>query len=321
MAFERILVPLDGSQSAERALVHAGRLARAFGSRVALLRILDTHSAIFEQHPGSTAWRLHRLEADRYIRSVVQHEALRGIECESCLTEGRPGEQIIQFIQSHEVDLVIFSAHGQGEAYRFAFGGTAQKVVSASGISCVVLRDGDRDEQGSAHYRKILVPLDGSRRAEWAIQVASMIAADAPTEIVLLEVVPPPEILGRRQLTPEETRLCERLTECNCNAAELYLREASDTHGAELSIHTRIEISSNVAGTILSVGAGEDTDLIVMAAHDPGDDQSRIHKSVCRTVLAQSRRPVLILQHDDERIVDGNSRHEINVLERKLVGT
>lgn len=321
MAFERILVPLDGSRSAEQALFHAGRLARAFDSRMLLLRVLDTHSAIYEQHPSDTAWRLHKLEADRYIRSIAQDAQLRGIECDCYLTEGRPGEQIIQFIGSHEVDLVILSAHGQGEAYAFAFGGTAQKVASASGISCVVLRDGDRDEQGSAHYRRILVPLDGSRRAEWAIQVASMIAADAPTEVVLLEVVPVPEILGRRPLTGEETGLCERLAECNRNAAEIYLREASNTHGANLSIRTRMETSGNVASAILDVAADEDADLIVMAAHEPGDDQFRIHKSVCQSVLGRARRPVLILQHGDDRILHDDSRHEVTVLQRKLVGT
>ncbi len=321
MAFERILVPLDGSRSAEKALFHAGRLARAFGSRILLLRVVDTHSAIFQQHLSTSAWRLHKLEADRYIRSIVKHEELRGIECDWYLTEGRPAEQIIQFIQSHEVDLVIISAHGRGEAYTFAFGGTAQKVASASGISCVVLRDGDRAEPDSGHYRKILIPLDGSRRAEWAIQVASMIAVDAPTELVLLEVVSLLEILGRRPLTQEETKLRERLAECNRNTAEVYLREASDTHGAGLRIRTRIESSGNVASAILNVAAEEDADFIVMVAHEPGDDELRIHKSVCQSVLARSRRPVLTLQQGGDRIVRGNSAHEVNVLERKLVGT
>lgn len=321
MTFERILVPLDGSQPAEQALIHASRLARAFGSRILLLRVLDTQSPMCGQHPDSVGWRLHRLEAIRYIRSAAEHAALRGLQGDWYLVEGRPAEQIMQFAQSQGVDLVILSAHGQGGAYEFPFGGTAQKIATAPGVSCIVLRDNGREQGESTHYRKILVPLDGSRRAEWAVNVAAGMAADAPTEIVLLQVVAMPEMPRRRPLTAEERTLHERLAECNRNAAEIYLREVRDNYGAALPVRTRMETSGRVAQTILDVASEENADLIVMAAHEPGDEDVCNYKAVCQYVLTRSRRPVLVLQHDDYRIGPAVTLPEVNVQERKLAAS
>jgi hypothetical protein len=72
MPFSRILVPLDGSEFAEWALVHAGRMGRAFSSRVFLLRILnETKDAQGEHSTESVDWRLRKAEALRYLRGLV----------------------------------------------------------------------------------------------------------------------------------------------------------------------------------------------------------------------------------------------------------
>lgn len=321
MVFERILVPLDGSPIAERALRHAARLACTFGSRVLLLRVLDTQSAIFESHPDCAAWRLHRLEARRYISRIARDAASLGIEPDWYLAEGRPAEQIHRFIQAHDVDLVILNAYGEGEAFEFPFGGTAHKIALTPGISCIVLRSDEREDVDTPHYRKILVPLDGSKRAEWAIKVAAGMAADTPAEVILLQVVVLPEMLGRKALTREDTALHERLADRNRSAAETYLREMRREHAANQPVRTRIETSANVARTILDVAAEEDVDLIILAAHPPDETSVRIHKAVCQSVLANSHRPVLILQRKGSGPSRGTTGRQVNILERKLVET
>ena len=70
--FNRILVPLDGSTLAERALPHVEQFARIFGSSIVLLQVLDPTS--YRVNPDSIdplSWQIRKAEADTYMNEVA----------------------------------------------------------------------------------------------------------------------------------------------------------------------------------------------------------------------------------------------------------
>lgn len=67
--FNRILVPLDGSKLAERALPHAEQFARIFGSNIVLLQVLDPIS--YHENPNPVdplSWQIRKAETDIYMQ-------------------------------------------------------------------------------------------------------------------------------------------------------------------------------------------------------------------------------------------------------------
>jgi hypothetical protein len=70
--FNRILVPLDGSMLAERAIPHAEQFARIFGSSIILLQVLDPTS--YHENPNPVdplSWQIRKAEADMYMNGIA----------------------------------------------------------------------------------------------------------------------------------------------------------------------------------------------------------------------------------------------------------
>lgn len=295
MVFERILVPLDGSPRAEQALAHAGFIARASGATVLLLRVLDTISSVLEHGPDSTEWRLRSVEAAHYLKKAARNPALQGTSVECHVAEGRPADQIVEFARASDADLIVLNAHGQGDASAFPFGGTAQKIAMTPGLSCLVLRDGARVDDTHDGYHKILVPLDGSRRSEWAVHVACSLATDPGEELILLHVVSMPEMPRRRPLTPEEQSLREQMVGCNRSVATDYLAELCHSQCTGRNANTRVVVSGRIGQAILDAASEEAVDLIVLATHEDDDEDVVSINTVWQYILQHAGRPVLVL--------------------------
>src|SRR3546814_14646963 len=78
------------------------------------------------------------------------------------------------------------------------------KVLASTEIAYLLVRPGGGAGEAPP-YRRVLVPLDGSRGAEWAVTLAASIAIDVAAEIVLLQIVLAPEMTRHRQLQSVES--------------------------------------------------------------------------------------------------------------------
>jgi len=299
MPFARILLPLDGSRLAEEALPHALRLAEAFKAQLLLLQVLDIQPSLLEHCPGSPDWRLRRLQAQRYLEAVAERCRSSDVAVESHLGEGRAAEEIVAFVRDRQIDLIVLSAYGWGGVTEFPFGGTVQKVLATAGVSYAVIRPGPAGRLPSpapAPYQRILVPLDGSRRAEWAFSLVSGIAKATAAEIILLQIVQPPDMPRRQPLTRDETELSAKIVECNRREAAAYLAEVRSHLGDGQRIQTRLVVSAQVADTIAQVAEHTQADLIAMTAHGASDPGTGSVGPVAHAVLSHSLRPVLVFQ-------------------------
>jgi nucleotide-binding universal stress UspA family protein len=291
MAFRRILLPVDGSVSAEAALPHAARLARAFSAKLILFRVLNGSSN--SHPPASVDWRMRKAEATRYLKDLAGADALSGISVSVNLTEGRPADAIVAASQDLNIDLIVMSAYGAGESSEFPLGGTTHKVLAATQISVAVVRQ-DRDPE-QVIYRRILVPLDGSQQAELALQVACAMAAEQESEILLLHVATSPAMPRRQPLTADERELCQRIVEANSRAGKHYLAELERQMGARIKLRSLLETTSNPVLTIKRVAEQEHVDLLIMSGHDTEGENGWSRNGVCQSLLAISRLPVMIL--------------------------
>lgn len=302
----RILVGLDGSAPAREAVAHAAVLARAFDAELVLLRVLEpAHDDLFGPL-GALHWKLSRAEARTALEESATALSGQGLKVRAELEEGKPAEQIIDFARAHDCDLIVLASHGEGGVSQFRLGSTAHKVTAESGLSIFLLRGaapaatGGSEEEavdGVRLYRRILVPLDGSPRGEWALCLAASIARGQRAELLLLSVVPTAEAIAPTPHRAEDRDLREELRARATRCAEEHVEEQRrKLTTPDLTVRTMVRPARRVAQAISEVAEQEAVDLVVLCAHGSGGQAPWPYGSVTSRLLMHDFRPLLIFQ-------------------------
>jgi nucleotide-binding universal stress UspA family protein len=134
-----ILAPVDGSESAEQAAVLASDIARAFESRVHLVRVVDTPTVygMMGRHPDvATSGEIFedvieslKSEALMYVDDLATRLAAYGISVKPVVIEGFAGEQLLEYERANYFQLVVMSTSGRTGVSRAVFGSVAERVL------------------------------------------------------------------------------------------------------------------------------------------------------------------------------------------------
>lgn len=310
---DRILVPLDGSSLAESALPHAAALADAFDATVRLFRVLEP-GRVGGLTGDSLENRLQRRELESYLEGQLEKLRVAGVDASMVIGEGKASEEIVRRVEEDEIDLILATAWGQGGASEFFLGGTARKLVSGAYTSIMLIRPRrpGRGDARPARYDRVLVPVDGSRRADWALCLASSIARSQGAELVMVHVVAVPETPARLPRQPVEEQLRRQLVQMGRRSAEQYLEEMRGKFAApDLDVRWKVVVGSRVPDALLRAARGERAGLIVMSAHGASDDMPWPYGSVAAGLLDYCDLPLLVFQDRPRR-----PRHETRVVDR-----
>jgi len=287
----RILVPLDQSTEAEWVLPLASALASALGARlrvasvflpVALEIIAPSASADVE-----AAMTELRQQLRDYLRDVgdrlatqctspVEDELIRGRSLRTTFGEAAAiAGALARSAQGRGVDLIVMTTHGRGGASRVWLGSVADALLRQTRVPLLLVRP-SRDP-GRGLFRRILVALDGSPRAEAVLPGALALAARPAGRVTLLRVVPPRAGLAT-------------------SAAEDLDRIAAALVDAGVAVTPRIVEDDHPAHAILRTGEELDADLLALATHGRGGVSRMVLGSVTDKVVRGTDRPVLVVR-------------------------
>ena len=138
----RLLVPVDGSPTAERAVAHAIDLARRWGD--CMLVLLNVQQDVEHWNRGGlldTADRAQLkqagVQAAASARSLVE---AAGVDHEFLVVYGRPGETIVQEAGAHRCNGIVMGTRGLGELAQVFLGSTANKVVQLAEVPVTLVK-------------------------------------------------------------------------------------------------------------------------------------------------------------------------------------
>ncbi len=322
--YKQILVPLDGSARAERALPVAAHIARAVGGALVLVQVV-TISLTYSAYLSSSSYAAGVIDTElddteSYLNTLANSEPLAGIETDIKALFGSPAPTIISAADSYDVDLIVMTSQGKTGIQRWALGSVAQKIARHSPMPVLVLHESGPLPVGphrDGRPLRALVPLDGSVLARTALEPAAQLVAalSAPAQgaLHLMRVVKPP--------TPEELHLAgdqesiERLKKNTLHRAKTYLNSIAGQlcegplATLNLSITWSVAVDNDVAHAIIRMAEnGEDAkgagifgrcDLIAMATHGRGGLQHWVLGSVTERVLGATKFPMLIVRPDE----------------------
>lgn len=138
---QELLVPTDGSRGSELAVAEGVALANATGATLHLLHVVETGSL------GPDARSLVKEEeltnrANEIIADAIATAETANIDSiESEIEFGVPSKEIRNYIDAHEIDFAILGTHGKTDFSRYMMGGVSAKIVRASPVPVVWVRE------------------------------------------------------------------------------------------------------------------------------------------------------------------------------------
>lgn len=288
----RILVPLDGSSRAERALPIAGRIARATGHQVLLLRVVNLPAlptpVLNPPKVLLSRINLRRDAAQRYLRNAARRFGLARLSVITEAVEGPIVETILEVADSTNADLIVMCSHGHTGAFHWPLGSVTQGVTRDGDIPTLVLRAHSRQSalESQGGPTRALIALDGSPYAERAIapavELIEALSAPRPAEAHLIAVA---STLTVGNLTHYLARVADELRQSHLASSNLRVSWSLDS--GDDPVHA-------LAGAARGDDEHEASAFIAMAAHARTGWQRWVNGSVTESLLRATAVPLLI---------------------------
>jgi nucleotide-binding universal stress UspA family protein len=272
-----ILVPLDGSQLAERALAYATALSIPTGAGLILVRAVSAHTlaGIDARQAQTDAVN----EAEAYLEDVAGGLAMRGFVCQWATPYGSAVEWIPEEARLRGADLIVMTSHGRTGPGRWLLGSVAESVVAHSSVPVLVEQAWHpvvRELLLSDHPR-LVVPLDGSTFSEAAVEPAARLAEDLDAELILVHVEPPPPS-GLHEQSAYLSGIADQIT----------------SRWPDVLVRTEITFGKP-ADAIARQATDTAAALIVMATHGRTGAERAMRGSVAGRVLEHGTTPVVLI--------------------------
>ena len=145
MAYQNILVPVDGSETSYAAVAQAAELAKAFGGKITVVQVLALDPYIAAEYSSATQTNDLIKRARTSVLKTLEEAAAKfsdlGIPVEAKLLEGQVvHREIIREAETSKADLIVIGSHGRTGLKRLFLGSVAQSVLGEAHIPVLVVR-------------------------------------------------------------------------------------------------------------------------------------------------------------------------------------
>jgi nucleotide-binding universal stress UspA family protein len=304
-ALQTVMVPLDGSVFAERALPLATDIARRAGARLQIVHV----SSMVRDH----GWRNHlipdrglcdvqidlRSRASSYLEHLV--EKLQRESAVRVASRTVVNRDVVHALRdaASGADLVIMAAHGKGMIRRWTHASTIRQLLGKLSSSAIVVGgDGSLSPPPPQRLRRIVIALDGSRQAERTLGPACGLADLTNAEIILLRAIPMARAFGAltyRSGTGEWHNTPGRM---QLAAAGRYLRRLSHRIRQRANVvDSRVVLShKSIARTVAATAEALNADLVALATCEKTID--RQYPRLAERLIQFASMPVMVVPSD-----------------------
>jgi nucleotide-binding universal stress UspA family protein len=196
---ERILCPVDFSESSLTAYDYAQSLARHYQARLFLQHVVDFILPSYDYYaPASYLDEMFRkicADTRGQLQEFAKSHMRNGVQPECLVYEGAVTDSILSFAEAQKVDLIVMGMHGLKGPDRVTLGSVAEKVLRKARCPVLVVRRPERDSvspgraQAPIQLRKIVFCTDFSDHSIRALEYALSAAAEYDAELTLLHVL------------------------------------------------------------------------------------------------------------------------------------
>ncbi|MCX6006729.1 MAG: universal stress protein [Chloroflexi bacterium] len=295
--YEKILLPLDGSELAEEALPYAEKLAGRLGSEIILTHVSELDTDPHEDKHRSYLQKM--VEVTKEGASTYHDKPGNGptIEVKSVILSGQPAEKIVEYAENENIGLIVMATHGQSGIQRWAIGSVADKVVRATTRPVILIRakSARPDVRVKGILNKVLVPLDGSKEGEAIIPYIEELASRFKLKVILIQILPNGYDAGylyiplsEKQMESDRAHAIDYLNNIGAR-----LKEKGIVVEEGLGIGSR---SGNMAEQIIQFADEAQVEFLAMTTHGRSGVGRWAFGSVAERVLQSGNTPLLLVR-------------------------
>ena len=297
--YTRMLIPLDGSKTAENVLPYGRILARTFQIPVELMEVLDiagiaSHVAAEKARRLDTVVTEGERSSEQYLKKIAS--SFSGVNVGCTVERGRPEDVIVEKAAADKTTLIAMATHGRTGMSRWLLGSIAEKVLRATTNPLLLVRASEEAlTEGEAVLRSIIVPLDGSELAESVLPTAVKFARLFNVGMVLFRTyeLPASAYYGRENHLPNYEELKNRVKE----QAQDYLDKRIEAIKAEgVQRVSSVLIEGSGPNEIIDYARKTPNALITMCTHGRSGVKRWVLGSVTEKVVRHSGDPVLVMR-------------------------
>lgn len=296
--YTRILVPLDGSATAEAVLPYAEAFAAGFKSAVELVSVIDigamaTHLAADRVNHLDRLIAAAEKNSASYLENVAKRFSRFPTECR--IVRGHPAEAILETTSKDRDTLIAMATHGRSGAQRWLLGSVAEKVLRGTTHPLFLVRAAAAKTSPQRIINSIVVPLDGSSLAEQILPTVSNWAQALDVEVTLIRAFEFPALAyyGGEDDLPDYDALRK---EARKEAAGYLKEKEQSLVGAGVRTVSTLTLEGPAADEIISYAQTAPRALIAMSTHGRSGVRRWILGSVTEKVVRHGDDPVLVVR-------------------------
>lgn len=148
--YRKILVPLDGSERAEKILPHVENLAATHQSAMILMRVVQTtildhgyKNILYQESRAATEQAMHASE--KYLAGLAGKIRKKGFNVQTITRTGPIVKTILDSALKENADLIAMASHGRGGLARVFYGSVAAGIIQHIDRPLLVIRSRDRE--------------------------------------------------------------------------------------------------------------------------------------------------------------------------------
>ena len=297
-SLRRILVPLDGSPLAERALPVAVGLARRAHASIELVGVQPVIPEYLGPVDAVMTGGVLELEATQQLAQHLEQTASRlhqssGISVSHQVLRGDPAERIAAHGKARRAGLIVMTSHGRGGLTRMWLGSVADRLLRLTKTPVLLLKG---DLSTPPVFSTLLFALDRSNLEGEVIKHGIAFASLAPgTRIELVHVVEPP-LPVMTGVAPAVVTLDPDLMTDASRPARAHLEEiAEQLRRKGVKVDTHLPVGIGVGGIVCDMAERLRADLIVTGTHGRKGVRRLLIGSVADKLVRGASCPVLVI--------------------------
>ena len=297
--YTKLLVPLDGSATAEKVLPYARSLAEASRLPVELLGVVDqsdvaAHIAAWKARYLHTMVESGIRNSEAYLQRIAQTFINAEVKCTT--EQGKPDEVIVAKAGADKNTLISMATHGRSGLDRWLMGSVTEKVLRSTTNPLLLIRAvEDAASDGRANLKSILVPLDGSELAESVLSAVANLAKMLRLQVILLRVYSMPSGAYADD-SYYAAHYEEIITAIRDEAVEYLTSKVAAIKTLGVPEVTCITRDGFAAEEIIAAAREIPDNFVAMSTHGRSGVRRWALGSVTETVVRHSGDPVLILR-------------------------
>jgi nucleotide-binding universal stress UspA family protein len=289
-----VLACIDTAAMTEGLIPQAVAMADALRAPLTLLHVLELPSPS-DAPTDPLDWNIRRQEEHGRVRQAVGDVYPNLLEIDVRIAEGRPVDQICRRMRELQAAVTVIGTKVNKNAAHWELGETARKLIDRS-RGTLLLVPPSVNADPDVHYRRLLVPLDGSRMAESILPLATRIASAVGAELLLAHIIPTPELTETGPLEANDHTLRQQMSERNTRVAREYIdRIRNQLTGSGLAVRGLLVADEDVRSALARLIEDERIDLLIMSAHGHSSRPDVACGSIAGYMITHARTPVLIV--------------------------